>query len=66
MDDDAATKKLLTITEAGIREWHGNEFGLALRHSFRTGDESHGSARFTWSFPLVGNIPPLPNKEAPR
>ena len=39
-----------------IREWNSNEFGLTARHSFRAGDRSHGSLRFTWSFPLVGNV----------
>jgi phospholipase A1 len=39
-----------------VREWNANEFGLTARHSFRTGDRSHGSLRFTWSFPLAGNL----------
>lgn len=33
-----------------------NEFGLLLRHSLRSGADSHGSARFTWSFPVAGNL----------
>jgi phospholipase A1 len=32
------------------------EFGLALRHSLRSGDDSHGSARFSWSFPMAGHL----------
>nr|WP_243649134.1 phospholipase A [Luteibacter rhizovicinus] len=39
-----------------VREWRSNEFALAARHSFRGGDESHGSLRFTWSFPIVNNF----------
>jgi phospholipase A1/A2 len=39
-----------------VREWNTNEFGLTVRHSLRGGDESHGSARFSWSFPLIGNL----------
>ena len=39
-----------------IREWHGQEFGLMLRDSFRGGNENHGAAQFTWSFPLIGNL----------
>ncbi|MCX7513537.1 phospholipase A [Frateuria sp. STR12] len=39
-----------------VREWNGQEFGLLLRHSFRGGSRSHGAARFTWSFPLAGNL----------
>ncbi len=39
-----------------VHEWNANEFGLTARHSFRTGDRSHGSLRFTWSFPMVGNL----------
>ncbi|MDF3981842.1 phospholipase A [Luteibacter sp. PPL201] len=39
-----------------VHELGRNEFALAARHSFRSGDRSHGSLRFTWSFPLVGNL----------
>ncbi|WP_255494735.1 phospholipase A [Luteibacter sp. Sphag1AF] len=39
-----------------VREWGANEFALAARHSFRSGADSHGSLRFTWSFPLVNNL----------
>ncbi len=39
-----------------IHEWHGQEFGLMLRDSLRGGSEQHGAGRFTWSFPLVGNL----------
>jgi phospholipase A1 len=39
-----------------IHEWHGQEFGMMLRHSLRGGSESHGAARFTWSFPIAGNL----------
>ncbi|MGN6382029.1 MAG: phospholipase A, partial [Dyella sp.] len=39
-----------------VREWNGQEFGMMLRHSFRGGSRSHGAARFTWSFPLAGNL----------
>jgi phospholipase A1 len=41
--------QLLRVTDA-------NEFGLLLRHSLRGGDDSRGSARFTWSFPMAGNL----------
>ena len=39
-----------------VHEWNGQEFGMMLRHSFRGGSRSHGAARFTWSFPLAGNL----------
>ncbi len=39
-----------------VHETGGQEFGLMLRHSLHGGDRSHGAARFTWSFPLVGNM----------
>ena len=39
-----------------VHEWHGQEFGMLLRHSLRGGARSHGAARFTWSFPLAGNL----------
>lgn len=39
-----------------VREWHDQEFGMLLRHSFRGGSRSHGAAQFTWSFPLAGNL----------
>ncbi len=39
-----------------VHEWRGQEFGMLLRHSLRGGARSHGAARFTWSFPLAGNM----------
>lgn len=39
-----------------VHELGRNEFALAARHSFRTGDRSHGSLRFTWSFPVIDNL----------
>ncbi len=39
-----------------IREWHGQEFGMMLRDSFRGGSRQHGAAKFSWSFPLAGNL----------
>lgn len=39
-----------------VHEWRGQEFGMLLRHSLRGGSRSHGSARFSWSFPLAGNL----------
>jgi phospholipase A1 len=36
--------------------WNSQEFGLTLRHSLRGGDNNHGSARFSWSFPMAGNL----------
>lgn len=39
-----------------VREWNGQEFSMLLRHSLRGGARSHGAARFTWSFPLAGNL----------
>jgi phospholipase A1 len=39
-----------------VHEWRGQEFGMLLRHSLRGGARSHGAARFTWSFPLAGNV----------
>jgi len=39
-----------------VHEIGRQEFGLTARHSFRTGDRSHGSLRGTWSFPVAGNL----------
>ncbi len=39
-----------------VREWNGQEFGLMLRDSFRGGNRQHGATKFTWSFPLAGNL----------
>ncbi|WP_426700291.1 phospholipase A [Rhodanobacter sp. Col0626] len=39
-----------------VREWRGQEFGMLLRHSMRGGSHSHGAARFSWSFPVAGNL----------
>ncbi|CAM5468187.1 Phospholipase A1 OS=Rhodanobacter lindaniclasticus OX=75310 GN=B1991_13560 PE=3 SV=1 [Rhodanobacter lindaniclasticus] len=39
-----------------VHEWHGQEFGLTLRDSFRGGSRQHGSLRFGWSFPIAGNL----------
>ena len=39
-----------------IHEWHGQEFGLMLRDTLRGGSNQRGAGRFTWSFPLVGNL----------
>lgn len=39
-----------------VHLWNAQEFGLTLRHSLRGGDDNHGSARFSWSFPLAGNL----------
>lgn len=39
-----------------VHEWHGQEFGLMLRDSFRGGSRQHGAAKFSWSFPLAGNL----------
>jgi phospholipase A1 len=39
-----------------VHEWRGQEFGMLLRHSLRGGSRSHGSARFSWSFPMAGNL----------
>ncbi|MBU6246676.1 MAG: phospholipase A [Xanthomonadaceae bacterium] len=39
-----------------VHEWHGQEFGLLLRHSLRGGSQSHGAGQFTWSFPVAGNL----------
>jgi phospholipase A1/A2 len=39
-----------------LHSWNSQEFGLALRHSLRGGDASHGSARFSWSFPMAGHL----------
>lgn len=39
-----------------VHEWRGQEFGMMLRHSMRGGSRSHGAARFSWSFPMAGNL----------
>lgn len=38
------------------RKWNGHEFSLMLRHSLKTGDNSHGAAQFDWSFPIHNNL----------
>ena len=39
-----------------LHVWNAHEFGLTLRHSLRGGNDNHGSARFSWSFPMSGNL----------
>jgi phospholipase A1 len=39
-----------------VHEWGDQEFGLMLRHSLRGGARSHGAGKFTWSFPVAGNL----------
>ncbi len=39
-----------------VHEADGQEFSLLLRHSLHGGERSHGAARFTWTFPLFGNV----------
>ncbi|BFI95447.1 MAG: phospholipase A [Rhodanobacter sp.] len=39
-----------------IREWNGQEFALMLRDSMSLGSSNRGAARFTWSFPVAGNL----------
>ena len=39
-----------------VHEANGQEVALMLRHSMRGGDRSHGAARFSWAFPLAGNL----------
>ena len=39
-----------------VHEWRGQEFGMTLRDSLRGGSNQHGSARFSWSFPIAGNL----------
>lgn len=33
-----------------------NEFSLMLRHSLRSGEQSHGAAQFEWAFPIKGSL----------
>ena len=33
-----------------------HEFSLMARHSLKTGNDSRGALRFTWAFPLGGNL----------
>ncbi len=37
-------------------KWNGHEFSLMLRHSLKTGSNSHGAAQFDWSFPIHNNL----------
>jgi phospholipase A1 len=39
-----------------LRNWNSQTFGLTLRHSMRGGNDSRGSARFSWSVPLDGKL----------
>ena len=34
----------------------GQQFSLALRHSLRSGDKSHGAVQFDWAFPLLDSF----------
>ncbi|NII10477.1 phospholipase A [Oleiagrimonas sp. C23AA] len=39
-----------------VHEVNDNEFSLTARHSFRSGDRSHGSLRFSWAFPITDKL----------
>lgn len=39
-----------------VHEVDNNEFSLVARHSFRSGDRSHGSLRFSWAFPITSKL----------
>ena len=39
-----------------LHVWNSQQFGLTLRHSLRGGSDSRGSARFSWTFPVAGNL----------
>lgn len=39
-----------------IHQWHGQELSLLLHDSLRGGSAQHGGGRFTWSFPLAGDL----------
>jgi len=56
-DDNPDIKNYMGRGEVTIvHEVGRQEFSLTGRHSFRTGDESHGSLRGSWSFPVVNNL----------
>lgn len=37
-------------------KWKEHNFSVMLRHSLKSGDESHGAIQFDWAFPLAGSL----------
>ncbi|MEB3766544.1 phospholipase A [Acinetobacter sp. MD2] len=37
-------------------KWNDNNFSLMLRHSLRSGEDSHGAVQFDWTFPIKGKL----------
>ncbi|MEB3754206.1 phospholipase A [Acinetobacter sp. MD2(2019)] len=37
-------------------KWNDHNFSLMLRHSLRSGDNSHGAMQFDWTFPIKGKL----------
>lgn len=38
------------------RNWRGHEISALLRHSFRSGERSHGAVELNWAFPIRGEL----------
>jgi phospholipase A1 len=38
------------------RKWDEQEFNLMLRHSLKTGSNSHGAMQFDWTFPIIHHL----------
>jgi phospholipase A1 len=56
-DDNPDIKNYMGRGEVTVvHEMGRQEFSLTARHSFRGGDDSHGSLRGSWSFPVVNNL----------
>ena len=36
--------------------WNNQDFSLMLRHSLRSGDNSHGAVQFDWTFPITQKL----------
>ncbi len=39
-----------------VRRWGGHQFSLTMRHSLRSGRDSHGAVQLDWGFPMAGDL----------
>lgn len=56
-DDNPGIEDYIGRGDATLVHVRGrHEFSLMARHSLKTGDDARGALRFTWAFPLGGNL----------
>ncbi len=56
-DDNPGIENYIGRGEITVaRKWQGHVFFLQARHSLRGGENSRGSARASWSFPIAGDL----------